>query len=83
MACMLHAAIGRYGKSKRPESSDSTLTCADSTCYIKRLSMAEILVLWMLGVIVIAIGWGGIDRIIVPIKILARSLQTQERSKRL
>ncbi len=45
--------------------------------------MAEILVLWMLGLIVIAIGWGGIDRITVPIKILARSLQTPERSKRL
>lgn len=45
--------------------------------------MAEILILWMLGLIVIAIAWGIIDRIVVPIKILAQSLQTPERSKRL
>lgn len=50
---------------------------------IERLSMAEILILWMLGLIVIAIAWGIIDRIVVPIKILAQSLQTPERSKRL
>jgi len=45
--------------------------------------MAEILVLWMLGLIVIAIAWGGIDKIAAPLKMLAQSLQTPERSKRL
>jgi hypothetical protein len=48
---------------------------------IKRLSMAEIIVLWMLGLIVIAIAWGGIDKIAVPIKTFAQSLQTPELSK--
>ncbi|HKU53371.1 MAG TPA: hypothetical protein VJQ25_12930, partial [Nitrospira sp.] len=45
--------------------------------------MAEILVLWMLGVIVIVIAWGGIDKIAAPLKTLAQSLQTPKRSKRL
>lgn len=45
--------------------------------------MAEILVLWMLGLIVIAIAWGGIDNIAAPLKVLAQSLQTPERSKHL
>lgn len=45
--------------------------------------MAEILVSWILGLIVIAIAWGGIDKIAVPLKMLAQSLQTPERSKRL
>lgn len=45
--------------------------------------MAEILILWMLGLIVIAVAWGMIDRIVVPIKTLAQSWQTPERSKRL
>ena len=45
--------------------------------------MAEILVLWVLGLIVIAIAWGGIDKIAVPLKMLAQSLQTPERNKRL
>ena len=45
--------------------------------------MAEILVLWMLGMIVIAIAWGGIDKIAAPLKTLAQSLQTPKRSKRL
>jgi hypothetical protein len=48
---------------------------------IKRLSMAEIIVLWMLGLIVIAIAWGGVDKIAVPIKTFAQSLQTPELSK--
>ncbi|WHZ25761.1 MAG: hypothetical protein OJF51_000556 [Nitrospira sp.] len=42
--------------------------------------MAEILVLWMLGLIVIAIAWGGIDTIAVPLKMLAQALHTPERS---
>lgn len=49
--------------------------------------MAEILVLWMFGLIVIAIGWGVIDKITGPIKAvvrsLHRSLRRPERSKRL
>jgi len=45
--------------------------------------MAEILVSWILGLIVIAIAWGGIDKIAAPLKMLAQSLQTPERSKRL
>jgi hypothetical protein len=43
--------------------------------------MAEIIVLWMLGLIVIAIAWGGVDKITGPIKTFAQSLQTPERSK--
>ncbi|MDF0651568.1 MAG: hypothetical protein P0121_08895 [Nitrospira sp.] len=45
--------------------------------------MAEVLVLWILGLIVIAIGWGVTDKLILPIKTLAQSLQTHEWSKRL
>ncbi len=45
--------------------------------------MAEILVLWILGLIVIAIGWGVIDKITGPIKAIVRSLHRPERSKRL
>lgn len=45
--------------------------------------MAEILVLWMLGLIVISIAWGGIDKIAIPIKRFAQSFQTPTRSKRL
>lgn len=45
--------------------------------------MAEILVLWMFGLIVIAIGWGVIDKITGPMKAIARSLHSPERSKRL
>jgi len=45
--------------------------------------MAEIIVLWILGLIVIAIAWEGVDKIAVPIKTFAQSLQTPERSKRL
>lgn len=49
--------------------------------------MAEMLILWILGLIVIAIGWGVIDRIVVPFKALGqslgRSLQSPEWSKRL
>ena len=44
--------------------------------------MVEILILWTLGLIVITIAWGGIDKIAVPIKTLAQSLQAPERSKR-
>ncbi|MBX3331426.1 MAG: hypothetical protein KF722_13550 [Nitrospira sp.] len=47
--------------------------------------MAEIIVLWMLGLIVIAIAWGGVDKIAAPIKTFvktfAQSWQTPERSK--
>lgn len=43
--------------------------------------MAEILVLWILGLIVIAIGWGGIDKLAVPIKTLAQWFYASERSK--
>lgn len=43
--------------------------------------MAEILVLWILGLIVIAIGWGVIDKITGPIKAIAQSVQIPERSK--
>lgn len=45
--------------------------------------MAEVLILWILGLIVIAIAWGVTDKLAVPIKTLAQSLQTLERSKRL
>lgn len=47
--------------------------------------MAEIIVLWMLGLMVIAIAWGGIDKIAVPIKTFVQSFQfqTPERSKQL
>lgn len=51
--------------------------------YIERISMAEILVLWILGLIVIAIGWGVIDKIAGPIKAMAQSVRTPERSRRL
>lgn len=45
--------------------------------------MAEILILWMLGLIVIAIAWGVTDKLAAPIKTLAQSLQTLRRSNRL
>jgi|GEM_PF-4346178 len=45
--------------------------------------MAEILILWMLGLIVIAIAWGFTDHLISPLKVLARSLQIRQQSKRL
>jgi len=44
--------------------------------------MAEIIVVWILALIVIAIGWGVVDRIAIPLKVFARSLQTPERAKR-
>jgi hypothetical protein len=44
--------------------------------------MAVILVLWMLGLIVIAIAWGGVDKLAVPIKTAVRSLLTLKLSKR-
>ncbi|OQW32303.1 MAG: hypothetical protein A4E19_19955 [Nitrospira sp. SG-bin1] len=44
--------------------------------------MAEILILWLLGLIVVAIAWGVIDRITVPFKALAQSLRAPQRSKR-
>ena len=43
--------------------------------------MAEMIVLWVLGLIVIAIAWGGVEKIAVPMKTFARSLQTPEPSK--
>jgi hypothetical protein len=49
--------------------------------------MVVILVLWFLGFIVIAIAWGGIDRLAVPIKArlrgLVQYLQTPKQRKRL
>ncbi len=45
--------------------------------------MAEIFILWILGLIVIAIAWGITDKLAVPIKTLAQSLPTLGRSKRL
>lgn len=44
--------------------------------------MAEIIVVWILALIVIAIGWGAVDRIATPLKAFAQSLQTPERAKR-
>ncbi len=48
--------------------------------------MAEIIIIWMLGLIVIAIGWGVVDRIGVHIKalvkVLAQSAQIPARSRR-
>lgn len=44
--------------------------------------MAEIIVVWILALIVIAIGWGVVDRIAIPLKVFAQSLQTPERVKR-
>lgn len=45
--------------------------------------MAEVLILWILGLIVIAIAWGLTDKLTVPFKTLAQSLQILGRSKRL
>lgn len=45
--------------------------------------MGEILISWILGLLVLAIAWGVTDRIVVPLKTLARSLRTRERSKRM
>lgn len=45
--------------------------------------MAEMLVLWMLGLIVIAIAWGGIDKLAVPIRAVAQALQAPVPSKAL
>ncbi len=45
--------------------------------------MGELLFVWILGLIVIAIAWGVTDRIAVSLKTLARSLRTRERSKRM
>jgi hypothetical protein len=63
-----------------------TLNGSTEARYSKRLSMAEIIVLWMLGLIVIAIAWGGVDKIAVPIKslvkALAQSMRTPERKRR-
>ena len=51
-----------------------------------RHSMAEIVIVWILGLIVIAIAWGVTDRIAVSIKALvnalAQSVQMPERSRR-
>lgn len=43
--------------------------------------MAVILILWMLGLIVIAIAWGGVDKLAVPIKTVVQSLPTPKLSK--
>lgn len=43
--------------------------------------MAEIFVSWILALIVLAIGWGVVDRIAIPLRAFAQSLQTPERSK--
>ncbi len=45
--------------------------------------MVEMLVLWILGLIVIAIAWGGIDRIVVPLKTLRPWFQLSRLSRRL
>ena len=45
--------------------------------------MAEMLVLWILGLIVIAIAWGGIDKLAVPIKAVVQALRAPVRSKSL
>ena len=42
--------------------------------------MAEIIFVWILALIVIAIGWEVIDRITIPLKALARLLQTPKRT---
>jgi hypothetical protein len=44
--------------------------------------MAEIIVVWILGLVVIAIGWGVIDRIAVPLKAYTQSLRSLEETKR-
>ena len=44
--------------------------------------MAEIIVVWILALIVIAIGWGVIDRITIPLKALAQLPQTPKRTQR-
>ncbi len=43
--------------------------------------MAEIIVSWILGLIVIAIAWGSVDKIAVPIKAFAQSWQSPNRRK--
>lgn len=43
--------------------------------------MAEIIVVWILALIVIAVGWGVIDRITIPLKVIVRLLQTPELAK--
>lgn len=45
--------------------------------------MGELIFVWILGLIVIAIAWGVTDRIVAPLKTLARSLRTRKRSKRM
>ena len=45
--------------------------------------MAEIIVVWILALIVIAIGWGVIDRITIPLKALAQLPQTPKWYQRL
>lgn len=45
--------------------------------------MAVILVLWILGIIVIAIAWGGVDKLAVFIKTVVQSLRTPKLIKRL
>ena len=44
--------------------------------------MAEIIVVWILALIVIAIGWGVIDRITIPLKALAQLLRAPVRTIR-
>lgn len=44
--------------------------------------MVEMLVLWILGLIVIAIAWGGIDRIVVPFKMFRQWFQPSRLSRR-
>jgi hypothetical protein len=45
--------------------------------------MAEIIISWILGLIVIAIAWGVTDKLAVRIKTLVKSVQTLKRNKRL
>lgn len=45
--------------------------------------MVEIIMLWTLGLIVITIAWGGMDKIVVHLNSFAQSFQTPERSRRL
>lgn len=44
--------------------------------------MAEIIVVWILALIVIAIGWGVIDRITIPLKALAQLPQAPKWTQR-
>jgi hypothetical protein len=44
--------------------------------------MAEIIVVWILALIVLAIAWGVMDRITVPLKACAQWWQSPERTKR-